>query len=117
MDELDRFVVDYILDRGWLGGVELSRLGRVSKVFADQYTEDGLSLSRVEHAARRRLGDWLGVESLEAEESWVALLILVDRRAWLPQGLACPLDCPLSVVAVRAGAQNSADAVANAAAA
>jgi hypothetical protein len=91
--ELDPFVLDFLLDRGWLTGRELCRVAQVAKIFGgDAYQEDGLTACRVVHAARRRLADWLGLRPTSTE-SHLGLLVLVERSLEL-----APAEVPRGVV-------------------
>lgn len=100
--ELDPFVIDYLLDRGWLSGLDLCRVAQVAKIFGEDYTECGHSLSRAGHAARRRLGDWLGLAPRQSE-THLGLLVLVERSLKL-----APIEVPGEVV-LYLWAQNRAE--------
>ena len=92
-EELDPFVLDFLLDRGWLSGAELCRVAQVAKIFGGEvYQEDGVRACRVEHAARRRLADWLGLRPTSTE-SHLGLLVLVERSLEL-----APAEVPRGVV-------------------
>ena len=92
-EELDPFVLDFLLDRGWLSGAELCRVAQVAKIFGGEvYQEDGVRACRVEHAARRRLADWLGLRPTSTE-SHLGLLVLVERSLDL-----APAEVPRGVV-------------------
>ncbi len=78
LTELDPFVLDFLLDRGWLTGCDLCRVAQASKVFGDPYEEAGIQACRVAHAARRRLADWLGLRPTSTE-SHLGLLVVVER--------------------------------------
>lgn len=78
MDGLDVFVLDFLLDRGWLTGRDLCRVAQVAKVFGGEaYAEEGVTACRVAHAARRRLADWLDLRP-SCTESHLGLLVLVE---------------------------------------
>jgi hypothetical protein len=91
-EELDPFVLDFLLDRGWLTGCDLCRVAQASKIFGGEpYEEAGIEACRVAHAARRRLTDWLGLRPTSTE-SHLGLLVLVERSlelaaAQVPRGV------------------------------
>jgi hypothetical protein len=87
--EVDPFVLDYLLDRGWLSGRDLCRVAQTARVFGRRYTESGLHLSRVGHAARRRLTDWLGLRP-GPTETHLGLLVLIERSLELCQASDVP---------------------------
>lgn len=91
-EQLDPFVLDYLLDRGWLTGCDLCRVAQVAKVFGSPYKEEGVRACRAAHAARRRLTDWLALRPTRTE-SYLGLLVLVEWSLQL-----APPEVPRGVV-------------------